>query len=93
LIITYNFAELSNEDLQLLQPFNCDVYELIMCFLQRLTPPVCFAAHNGNGFDYPIFLWELKCINKVINLYNRSHYYIFLLMSYNSNNIYFLKDS
>ncbi|EZA49510.1 hypothetical protein DMN91_004423 [Ooceraea biroi] len=60
-------TKLSNEDLQLLQPFNCDIYELIMRFLQRLIPPVCFAAHNGNGFDYPIFLWELACINKVLN--------------------------
>jgi len=57
--------------MQVLQPFKSELYELIIYFLQRLTPPICFAAHNGNKFDYPIFLEELKHINKVINdLYN-----------------------
>lgn len=51
--------------MQLLQPFECEIYELIRYFLQCLTPPICFVAHNGNKFDYPIFLWELECINKV----------------------------
>ncbi|KAM0724448.1 Three prime repair exonuclease 2 [Formica fusca] len=60
-------TKLFNEDMLLLQPFECEVYELIMCFLQRLTPPVCFAAHNGNRFDYPIFLHELERINKVFD--------------------------
>ncbi|KAL6442148.1 hypothetical protein ACFW04_002445 [Cataglyphis niger] len=58
-------TKLFNEDMLLLQPFECEVYELIKCFLQRLTPPVCFAAHNGNRFDYPIFLQELERINKI----------------------------
>lgn len=56
--------------MQLLQPFESELYELIMLFLQRLTPPICFAAHNGNRFDYPIFLGELERINKVIDLHN-----------------------
>jgi len=69
--IIHNFAELYNEDMQVLQPFKSELYELIIYFLQHLTPPICFAAHNGNKFDYPIFLEELKHINKVINdLYN-----------------------
>ncbi|KMQ90054.1 three prime repair exonuclease 2 [Lasius niger] len=60
-------TKLFNEDMLLLQPFECEVYELIKCFLQRLTPPVCFAAHNGNRFDYPIFLHELERINKIFD--------------------------
>jgi len=53
--------------MQVLQPFENELYELITYFLQRLTPPICFAAHNGNRFDYPIFLGELERINKVID--------------------------
>ncbi|XP_012222385.2 uncharacterized protein [Linepithema humile] len=62
-----DMTKLYNEDVQLLQPFECGIYELIMYFLQRLTPPICFVAHNGNRFDYPIFLWELECINKIFD--------------------------
>lgn len=29
-------------------------------FLGRLRQPVCFVAHNGNGFDYPLLNAELK---------------------------------
>lgn len=54
--------------MQLLQPFDVEIYELITFFLRRLIPPICFVAHNGNHFDYPVFLSELKCINKVVNL-------------------------
>lgn len=56
--------------MQLLQPFESELHELITHFLQRLTPPICFAAHNGDKFDYPIFLEELERINKVIDLHN-----------------------
>lgn len=56
--------------MQLLQPFEDKLYELIMSFLQRLTSPVCFAAHNGDKFDYPILLGELERINRVIDLLN-----------------------
>lgn len=54
--------------MQLLEPFELGIYELLIYFLRRLRPPICFVAHNGNLFDYPILLSELKCINKVINL-------------------------
>lgn len=71
--------------MQLLPPFECGIYELIKHFLQRLTPPICFAAHNGNRFDYPIFLWEIECINKVIFLYYLELYnVIFFAMIHNS---------
>ncbi|XP_029166147.1 uncharacterized protein LOC114936954 [Nylanderia fulva] len=62
-----HMTKLYNDDMLLLQPFECEVYESIMCFLQRLTPPICFVAHNGNRFDYPIFLQELERINKPLN--------------------------
>ncbi|KYN43597.1 Three prime repair exonuclease 2 [Trachymyrmex septentrionalis] len=62
-----HITKLYNEDMQVLQPFKSELYELIIHFLQRLTPPICFAAHNGNNFDYPIFLEELKCINKILS--------------------------
>lgn len=54
--------------MSLLQPFESGVYELIKLFLHRLTPPICFVAHNGDAFDYPILLSELNCNNKVIDL-------------------------
>ncbi|XP_025262553.1 uncharacterized protein LOC105253675 isoform X1 [Camponotus floridanus] len=60
-------TKLFNDEMLLLQSFECEVYELIMRFLQRLTPPICFAAHNGKRFDYPIFLHELERINKVLD--------------------------
>lgn len=62
-----HMTKLYNDEMMLLQPFECEVYELIMCFLQRLIPPICFVAHNGNRFDYPIFLQELERINKTFD--------------------------
>ncbi|KYN06493.1 PREDICTED: uncharacterized protein LOC108782965 [Cyphomyrmex costatus] len=59
-----HITKLYNEDMQLLKPFGHELYELIISFLQRLTSPICFVAHNGDKFDYPIFLEELKRINK-----------------------------
>lgn len=32
----------------------------IRAFLSTLTPPVCLLAHNGDGFDFPILMGELK---------------------------------
>jgi hypothetical protein len=31
-------------------------------FLRRLEPPVCFVAHNGGRFDYPLLWAELQSI-------------------------------
>ncbi|XP_011637538.1 three-prime repair exonuclease 1 isoform X1 [Pogonomyrmex barbatus] len=62
--IVEDMTKLYNDDMQLVQPFEIEVYELIISFLQRFSPPICFVAHNGNKFDYPIFLAELACINK-----------------------------
>ncbi|XP_075987662.1 three-prime repair exonuclease 1-like [Anticarsia gemmatalis] len=37
--------------------------ETILTFLKELTKPICLVAHNGNRFDYPILLAELKNID------------------------------
>ncbi|KOX71897.1 hypothetical protein WN51_03042 [Melipona quadrifasciata] len=55
---------LSNENLKEAQYFNCEVYNLIVNFINRQTAPSCFVAYNGNNYDYPIFLSELKNIEK-----------------------------
>ncbi|KAL0102055.1 hypothetical protein PUN28_018536 [Cardiocondyla obscurior] len=60
-------TKLYNEDVQQLQPFENELYMLIMYFLQRLTPPICFAAHNGDKFDFPIFLAELEHLDKFLD--------------------------
>lgn len=54
--------------MQTVKPIRCEVYDLITHFIKRFNPPICFAAHNGKQFDYPIFLWELQCMNKVSDL-------------------------
>ncbi|EFN83972.1 Three prime repair exonuclease 2 [Harpegnathos saltator] len=61
-------TKLYNDDMELLKPFEFEIYELIVAFLNRLRPPICFVAHNGDKFDFPVLLSELKCINKVINI-------------------------
>ncbi|KAK9310349.1 hypothetical protein QLX08_000343 [Tetragonisca angustula] len=55
---------LSNENLKEVQFFNCEVYNLIVNFINRQTGPSCFVAYNGNNYDYPIFLSELNNIEK-----------------------------
>ncbi|XP_033326094.2 three-prime repair exonuclease 1 isoform X1 [Megalopta genalis] len=54
---------LSNESVDNVGSFTRDTYDLIISFINRLTPPVCFIAYNGNKYDYPILLWELGNIN------------------------------
>lgn len=58
---------LSNEILGNVSPFNSHVYSVINYFLHNLTKPVCLLAHNGNRFDYPVLLKELKSINEVLS--------------------------
>ncbi|XP_076170456.1 uncharacterized protein LOC143148229 [Ptiloglossa arizonensis] len=59
-------TDLSDENLEDVQSFNCKTYDLVVNFIDRLKAPICFVAYNGNNFDYPIFLSELKNINKVL---------------------------
>ena len=58
---------LSNENLMEAESFNCEIYTLVKSFINRLKAPTCFVAHNGNQFDYPLFLWELRNIDKVLS--------------------------
>lgn len=44
-------------------PIFSDKLETILTFLNNLPKPVCLVAHNGNSFDYKIFLAELFDIN------------------------------
>ncbi|XP_076635757.1 uncharacterized protein LOC143348910 [Colletes latitarsis] len=62
----HTLTGLSNETLEEVRSFNCETYDTVINFIHRLTAPTCFVAYNGNNFDYPIFLWELKNINKVL---------------------------
>ncbi|KAG7211497.1 hypothetical protein KM043_010767 [Ampulex compressa] len=55
---------LCNDDLDAVGSFDTGTYDLILNFISRLKPPICFVAHNGNGFDYPVFLSEVANINK-----------------------------
>ncbi|XP_043671864.1 three prime repair exonuclease 2 isoform X1 [Vespula pensylvanica] len=57
-------TKLNNESLQNVSSFDHKIYNMINSFLDTLMKPICFVAHNGNKFDYPIFLWELKCLDK-----------------------------
>lgn len=56
-----------NDLLEHEKPFDNQAYELLNCFISRLHPPVCFVAHNGNRFDYPILLAELNRIGKTLS--------------------------
>ncbi|XP_076764073.1 uncharacterized protein LOC143431322 [Xylocopa sonorina] len=55
---------LSNKNLEDVQCFNCEIYNLVNHFINRQKAPICFVAYNGNIFDYPILLSEFKSISK-----------------------------
>lgn len=57
---------LYNDLLEQERPFDEEAFLLLDTFVRRLCPPVCFVAHNGNRFDYPILLSELYRIGKVM---------------------------
>lgn len=57
---------------------------MINSFLDTLMKPICFVAHNGNKFDYPIFLWELKCLDKVCFFFDT--YLFYYLSTLKENN-------
>lgn len=60
------FADLWNDALESVKPFDESTYDMIMQFIERLPGLICFVAHNGNRFDYPVFLSELDKLKKVI---------------------------
>ncbi|XP_054013235.1 uncharacterized protein LOC128895043 [Hylaeus anthracinus] len=63
----HKLTGLCKENIEDVQVFNCETYKLVVDFIRRLTAPTCFVAYNGNNFDYPIFLSEIRNINEVLN--------------------------
>ncbi|KAI4497867.1 hypothetical protein M0802_006983 [Mischocyttarus mexicanus] len=57
-------TDLNNKCLQSVPLFDHKIHNLITSFLDTLMKPICFVAHNGKAFDFPILLFELKCIDK-----------------------------
>ncbi|XP_054276357.1 uncharacterized protein LOC128995374 [Macrosteles quadrilineatus] len=55
---------LTNENLEHVKPFDDGLFNILKLFLDRLEKPLCFVAHNGNKFDYPILKSELLKIGK-----------------------------
>nr|XP_033782388.1 three prime repair exonuclease 2-like [Geotrypetes seraphini]XP_033782389.1 three prime repair exonuclease 2-like [Geotrypetes seraphini] len=44
------------------QGFNIHVIHILEAFLKRQSAPVCFVAHNGYGYDFPLLKAELNGI-------------------------------
>lgn len=47
--------------------FTSDVVNVIKNWLSLSASPICFVAHNGNRFDYPIFQAELYKTGNVLS--------------------------
>ncbi|XP_015521722.1 uncharacterized protein LOC107225659 [Neodiprion lecontei] len=58
---------LYNDLLEHEKSFDHHASDLLNSFISRLHPPVCFVAHNGNRFDYPIILSELNRIGGTLS--------------------------
>ncbi|XP_046552877.1 LOW QUALITY PROTEIN: three-prime repair exonuclease 1-like [Haliotis rubra] len=54
---------LDNETLADQKPFDTDMVQLMSIFLSRLPKPVCLVAHNGDWFDYPLLVSELRQVS------------------------------
>ncbi|XP_048515621.1 three-prime repair exonuclease 1 isoform X4 [Athalia rosae] len=65
--IVSRITGLNNDLLKHEMQFDQQIYELMNSFIGRLCPPVCFVAHNGNGFDYPILMSELSRVGKTFS--------------------------
>lgn len=46
--------------LEHLNKFDENTVELINCFINQLSKPVCLVAHNGNQFDFPLLQKQLQ---------------------------------
>lgn len=57
---------LTNFLLEFQPEFSANIAELISKFLDLQSKPVCFVAHNGNRFDYPILRAELSKTNQFV---------------------------
>jgi len=51
---------LDNHNLEGQAQFNSGSVELLQGFLGRLPGPVCLVAHNGDRYDFPLLLAEMK---------------------------------
>ena len=58
------FPGLFNDHLESQKPFTPEMAKMVTSFLERLPPPVCLIAHNGNNFDYPLLHTEMKRVNE-----------------------------
>lgn len=61
LLLWYEIG-LYNDELSSQSSFNGNSLNLINSFLSRLSKPICFVAHNGNFFDYPILRTHIESI-------------------------------
>ncbi|XP_061390246.1 uncharacterized protein LOC133325518 [Musca vetustissima] len=57
---------LSNDMLCNEAPFNKTTANCVLAFLRRLEKPICFVAHNGWKFDYPIIKYVFEKNEKSI---------------------------
>lgn len=57
-------TKLDNELLCNANPFDDNTSQLLDAFLNHLPTPVCFVAHNGTNFDYPILQTHLTNLGK-----------------------------
>ncbi|XP_023725400.1 uncharacterized protein LOC111874269 [Cryptotermes secundus] len=57
-------THLTNELLQHHSPFDEHLFNMLNEFIERLPQPVCFIAHNGLRFDFPVIQAELYRIDK-----------------------------
>ncbi|KAJ8967895.1 hypothetical protein NQ314_002586 [Rhamnusium bicolor] len=54
------YEGLSNHLLEHQSKFSADTVNIINCFLNHNPKPICFVAHNGDNFDYPILRREIE---------------------------------
>lgn len=58
--VVSSLTGLDNYNLTGQSKFDKNIGDLLHIFLSRLCPPVCFIAHNGNLYDYPLLRAELE---------------------------------
>lgn len=57
---------LSNCMLESMSPFTSKTVDCINLFIEHNPRPICFVAHNGNRFDYPILQASIKNTNAAL---------------------------
>jgi DNA polymerase III epsilon subunit-like protein len=59
-------SKLDNLNLSHQSPFDEDVANTVLSFLNRLKKPMCMIAHYGFKFDFPILKSEIANVGKVL---------------------------